>query len=81
MKEKFRFLSVRVILLLAGILTGFMLLLCYALYLTRGQPEQIWLLMAASVLLVLFFTTAIMAFISPCRKPNGWNGSLPLAVF
>ena len=55
MKEKFRFLSVRVILLLAGILTGFMLLLCYALYLTRGQPEQIWLIMAASVLLVLFF--------------------------
>ncbi len=68
MKEKFRFLSVRVILLLAGILTGFMLLLCYALYLTRGQPEQIWLLMAASVLLVLFFYNGYYGIYKPMQE-------------
>lgn len=60
MKERLRFLSVRVILLLAGLLAGFILLLCYSLYLTRGQPEQIWLFMAASVLLALFFLRRIL---------------------
>ncbi|WP_349948251.1 histidine kinase [Lacrimispora sp. BS-2] len=68
MKEKLRFLSVRVILLLAGLLAGFLLLLCYALYLTRGQPEQIWLFIASSVLLALFFYGGYYGIYKPMQE-------------
>jgi two-component system sensor histidine kinase YesM len=68
MKERLRFLSVRVILLLAGLLAGFILLLCYALYLTRGQPEQIWLFMASSVLLALFFYGGYYGIYKPMQE-------------
>ncbi|GLC82889.1 sensor histidine kinase [Lacrimispora brassicae] len=68
MKEKFRFLSVRVVLLLSGLFIGFLLLLGYALYLTVGRPEQMWLLMAASVLIALFIYGGYYGIYKPMEE-------------
>ncbi|WP_024295552.1 sensor histidine kinase [Lacrimispora indolis] len=68
MKEKFRFLSVRVILLLSGLFVGFLLLLGYALYLTMGTPAQMWLFMAAALLIALFFYGGYYGIYKPLEE-------------
>lgn len=81
MKEKLRFLSARVILLLSGLFLGFLLLLGYAFYLTMGRPEQMWLLLAASVLIALFIYCGYYGIYKPMEETKGWSGSLPPAAF
>lgn len=68
MKEKFRFLSVRVILLLSGLFVGFLLLLGYALYLTMGTPAQMWFFMAAALLIALFFYGGYYGIYKPLEE-------------
>ncbi len=54
MKDKLKFLSVRIFLFLAGLSVCLVLLFGYSLYLSAGRPEQMGLLAAAAVFLVLF---------------------------
>lgn len=54
MKDKLKFLSVRIFLFLAGLSVCLVLLFGYSLYLSAGRPEQMELLAAAAVFLVLF---------------------------
>jgi len=68
MKEKLRFLCVRIILLLGGLSAGFILLLCYALYITRNRPGQIWLLMVVSLFLALFFYSGYYGIYKPMQE-------------
>lgn len=54
MKDKLKFLSVRIFLFLAGLSACLVLLFGYSLYLSAGQPEQVGLLGAAVIFLALF---------------------------
>ena len=54
MKDKLKFLSVRIFLFLAGLSVCLVLLFGYSLYLSAGQPEQVGLLGAAVIFLALF---------------------------
>ncbi|MFT4004581.1 MAG: histidine kinase [Lacrimispora sp.] len=54
MKDKLKFLSVRIFLFLAGLSVCLVLLFGYSLYLSAGQPEQVGLLGGAVIFLALF---------------------------
>ncbi|MEY8351993.1 histidine kinase [Lachnospiraceae bacterium 54-53] len=68
MKEKLKFLSVRVFLFLAGLSVSLLLLLGYSLYLSAGRPEQMGLLMTAAVFAVLFFYGGYYGIYKPMQE-------------
>lgn len=68
MKEKLRFLSARVMLLMAGLSAGYILLLCYALFITGGQPGQVWLLILAFGFLALLFYGGYYGIYKPLQE-------------
>lgn len=68
MREQLRFLSARAVLFLAGLSAGFILLLCYTLYVTRGKPEQIWVLTAGSLFLALLFYSGYCGIYKPLQE-------------
>lgn len=68
MKDKLKFLSVRVFLLLAGLTAVLMLLLGYSLYLSIGRPGRMWLLMIAAVFLILFYYAGYYGIYKPMQE-------------